>query len=611
VALPQFARLAWIPILAAGGLIVQAQTQQPVFKSAVIHVRVDVIATDKNDKPVTDLTASDFEIRQNGVLQTISDFEHVSIPPIDRKIDLAAPQPPPPDTFTNAPPPPSARAFVFVMWGLSPEHIVPIKRMMTSFVSALQPDDEVAIVYGIRSDISQDFTSDTTKLVRAINNLRGGLGFPPLRDWLFSMHNVMQSLNSAREPRKVMIFVSEGFPLRFPMAPEVPEIFRESIRLNIPIYTMDPRGLMAPPLGLQGHMEDQIPNGLERIRGVQKEKEGLQIIAENTNGRAFVNNWNVPQSAAELIGDNNSYYLLGFYPSPYQADGKAHDFDVKVTRPGVRVRARQSYTSDAPPAADAKPPRLIDNLGAGLPGGELLLRATAAPLAPGAKGVSTLLTMDVNYPSGAGGHDRLDLVWIAIDPDGKPRASGQNSVTVDLLGNPPHVTIHDAIDLPKGLLTIRATLASQVTGTNGTVHVPIEVRDLATKRPEVAALVLTRVPAPPTQLLEIGNGLRLSPTTPTTGRTFATSERLRILARVFSGPGVPVTWDLSLTMPNGETRGVPTTRSVTKTVANSSDYLGDLALKDLPAGKYVLTFSARDASSKNARSVRATTFEVK
>lgn len=91
------------------------QEQPPVFESAANHVLVDVIATDKNDKPVTDLTVADFEIQQRGVLQTIADFEHVSIPVTDRTIDLKAPLPPPPDAFTNAPPPPNARAFVFVM----------------------------------------------------------------------------------------------------------------------------------------------------------------------------------------------------------------------------------------------------------------------------------------------------------------------------------------------------------------------------------------------------------------------------------------------------------------------------------------------------------------
>jgi VWFA-related protein len=611
VVLPQFTRVIGTPILAAAGLIVSAHAQQPVFRTSAIHVRVDVIATDKKDQPVTNLKADDFEITQNGVQQAIADFEYVSIPTIDRKIDLNAPQPPPPDSFTNAPPPPSARAFVFLMWSLRPENIIPIKRMMTSFVSALQPDDEVAIVYGTRSDISQDFTNNATKLVRAINNLRGGMGGPPFRDWLFSMHNVMQSLKSAREPRKVIVFVSEGFPIRFPMPPEILEIFREAVRLNIPIYTMDPRGLMAPPLGLDRHIEDQVADGLERIRGMQKSTEGMQIIAENTNGRAFVNNWNVPQSAAALIGENNSYYLLGFYPNPYAADGKFHDIDVKVKRAGVKIRARMGYTSEAPPAANAKPPQLIDNLGAAMPGGDLILHATAAPLAASPKGASTLLTIDVDYPASASGRDQLDLVWMAIDPDGHPRASGQNSMNVDLSGRSPHVTIHDAIDLPRGQLTVRVAVASRVMRTNGSVHLPIQVRDLSKNRVEVSALLVGLQPAPPAQLVELGGGLGMTPVTPTTARTFAQTDRLRVLARVFSPKGANSSCDLTLTMPGGEVRAIPTDRSDAKRIPGASDFLGEIVLNDLPAGQYVLTFSARSPAAKDKPAVRTMTFEVK
>jgi len=608
VVLPQFARLTWIPILAAGGLIAQSQTQQPVFKSAVIHVRVDVIATDKNDKPVTDLTADDFEIRQSGVLQKISDFERVSIPAIDRKIDLKAPQLPPVDVFTNAPPAPNARSFIFVMWALSTDYIVQVKRAMTSFISALQPEDVVAIVYPGRSDLSQDFTTDQSKLVRAVNNLNATIGAPQGR-WLDYMKGLLKTFSVAREARHVIVFVAEGFPLRFPMSPDTAAMLQDAVHLNIPIYTLDPRGLMAPPLGLEGHLEDQRPNGLERIRDLQEAKTGLQILAEATNGKAFVNAWNVPQAAAGLIGDNNNYYLLGFYPSPYQADGKFHDFEVRVKRPGVRVRSRESYQSEAPPNPD-KPARLVDNIGDGLPGGELLLSATASPLVPSAKGANTLLTIDVTYPSGAAGHDQIDLVWIAIDPDAKPRASGQNSVGVDLAGKSPHVTIHDVIDLPRGLLTVRVALASQVTKTNGTVHVPIDVRDLRKKNVEISALVLNRTPAPPTQLLEIGHALTLSPNTPTTARTFSTGDRLRILARAFSH-GAGVDGEMTLTLPTGEVRAIPTTRSQAQGVAAAWDFTGSQILKDLPAGRYILSFSAKETSSKDTPAVRATTFEVK
>jgi VWFA-related protein len=588
------------------------QEQPPVFKSAANHVLVDVIATDKDDKPVTDLTVADFEIRKGGVLQAIADFEHVSIPVTDRKIDLKAPLPPPPDAFTNAPPPPNARAFVFVMWSLSPANIVPIKRMMTSFISALQPVDEVAIVYARRSDLSQDFTSDEGKLIRAVNNLNAAIpGGGSIRDWLFMMNNVLRSLAAARDSRHVIVFISEGFPNLNPASPEVAEIFREAVQRNIPVYTMDPRGLMAPPLGLEGHLEDQRPDGLERIRSVERDKDGLRVIALNTNGRSFVNNWNVPRAAAGLIGDNNSYYLLGFYPSPYEADGKFHDIDVRVTRPGVKIRAREGYRAEGPPSANAKPPRLVDSLGAGLPGGELQFRATAAPLVPGGKGVTTLLTLEVAYPEEARGADRLDLVWIAIDPDGRPRASGQNAVTVDLVGPSPRVMIYDAIDLPRGLLTVRVALSSRVTKTNGTVHIPVEVRNFTKNRLDVAPLVVSRSPAPSPQHVEIGNALRLAPVTPTTARVFSRDDRLRVVARVFSSKDGAVNAEMSLTLLTGQVRALPVLRSESKAAAGAADYVGDVSLRDLPPGRYVLAFSAGRASSNDAPVQRATTFDVK
>jgi hypothetical protein len=202
-------------------------------------------------------------------------------------------------------------------------------------------------------------------------------------------------------------------------------------------------------------------------------------------------------------------------------------------------------------------------------------------------------------------------VWIAIDPDGHSRASGQNSLSVDLAGRSPHVTIHDVIDLPKGQLIVRVALASRVVKANGIVHVPIQVRDLGKNRVEISALVVSRQPAPPTQLLEIGGGLRLSPVTPTTARVFGKTDRLRVLARVFSAKGSSTAGDMTLTLPTGEVRAVATVSSEAKTAIGAFDYLGDIVLKDLPAGQYVLTFSARNPTSNDKPATRATTFELK
>src|SRR5512145_426298 len=48
--------------------------QQPTFRARVDSVSVDVIVTDRQGRPVTDLTADDFEIREADKLQTIEAF---------------------------------------------------------------------------------------------------------------------------------------------------------------------------------------------------------------------------------------------------------------------------------------------------------------------------------------------------------------------------------------------------------------------------------------------------------------------------------------------------------------------------------------------------------
>ena len=45
---------------------------QPTFSSRVEGVRVDVLATDASRRPLHGLTAADFTIRDNGVIQQVT-----------------------------------------------------------------------------------------------------------------------------------------------------------------------------------------------------------------------------------------------------------------------------------------------------------------------------------------------------------------------------------------------------------------------------------------------------------------------------------------------------------------------------------------------------------
>jgi VWFA-related protein len=77
----------------------------------------------------------------------------------------------------------------------------------------------------------------------------------------------------------------------------------------------------------------------------KKAKENMQELADVTGGRLFVASSVrdldpvYPQVAEEL----RSVYTLAYYPSNQEFDGSWRNVEVRVKRPGARVRTRSGY----------------------------------------------------------------------------------------------------------------------------------------------------------------------------------------------------------------------------------------------------------------------------
>src|SRR5512139_1666898 len=63
---------------AAQGQGQDPQQRPPVFRAGVNAVRVDVIVTDRDGNPVSDLTAADFEVLEDGKPQTVDLFKLIN-----------------------------------------------------------------------------------------------------------------------------------------------------------------------------------------------------------------------------------------------------------------------------------------------------------------------------------------------------------------------------------------------------------------------------------------------------------------------------------------------------------------------------------------------------
>ncbi|HJX27024.1 MAG TPA: VWA domain-containing protein [Thermoanaerobaculia bacterium] len=125
---------------------------------------------------------------------------------------------------------------------------------------------------------------------------------------------------------------------------------------RVTLYTLQASGAEAPASSAAD--SDGTTGRFLRLMTVsqierENRKGSLTSLAKDTGGRAILDVNDVLPDLARMREDFDSYYFLG-YSSPRSGDGRQHRIEVKVNRPGARVRHRQSYRdkSDLEQTAD-------------------------------------------------------------------------------------------------------------------------------------------------------------------------------------------------------------------------------------------------------------------
>jgi VWFA-related protein len=321
------------------------QQPPPVFKAGTNQVRVDVTVLDRKGEPVTNLTKDDFDVREDGLPQTIETLKLVETtgeaPEDDTSLPIRSPQHAAVEAARD-----DVRVFV-IFW--DEYHIgqmapaIRAREALTNFVQfAFGPTDLVALMDPLTPTDAIRFTRDRRALADQVHKLKGrqGIYVPPrsaveeaqmyrsrdiemLRSQVTAtaLESTIAFLGSIKEGRKSILFVSQtiGRVGNGPM--DTFTWLAGAIRVanahNTSIYVFDPRGLDM------------------NIRP----SEVLHSLAEETGGKQFSNN-EPSQSLREVVRNARAFYLLGYASVKNPADGKFHKIAVKVKRPGVEVRAR-------------------------------------------------------------------------------------------------------------------------------------------------------------------------------------------------------------------------------------------------------------------------------
>jgi len=119
---------------------------------------------------------------------------------------------------------------------------------------------------------------------------------------------------------------------------EVYDLTKAANRANATLYTIDPRGLIAGP------DIDQDVNMNDWNAYVRETQDSLRMLAEQTGGIAIVNQNDFDKGLKRIDNETSDYYVLGYYSSNPDPTRRTRKIEVRTTRQGVALKARESYS---------------------------------------------------------------------------------------------------------------------------------------------------------------------------------------------------------------------------------------------------------------------------
>lgn len=648
----------------------QQQQQPPVIKAGINFVSVDVIVTDKKTgNVVMDLKPEEFDVHEDKKPQKIQTFSLVRIDPSTEPTE-------PPKEIRNSydeeteAKKPDVRLFVVLLddYHVRRGNDLAVRGPLIDFLqNDLAPQDMVAIMYPLTPVTDLSFSRNREAQVDAINHFLGRKNdYTPRNEFeeryanypsaqveeirnevtLDALRGAGVKLGSMRDGRKSIIFVSEGFVSNLPaqlsdpvaslpgygnpsqpgqdpttdpraqsqqffnsvdLTERLREVYETLNRNNTSVYAVDPRGLATNEYGIDQGVSLQSDRA-----SLNESLDTLRVIANNSDGRAIVNRNDLATAMKQIIRDSSGYYLLGYTSSSAPTDGKFHTIDVKVSRPGVEVRARKgywAYTNEEAAAAKAPskpsaPSKVMDALN------------TVAEPARGDRAAQFWIGTDLD----AAGQPQVTFSWeplptvpgarvtdqpsdvrlTAMAEDGRPLFDGKVAAGA-VAGAPPSTGSPDtaapalsgasggsvSFKVPSGAVQLRMV----VQGANGQTldsdastltvpdyaKAPVAISTPRVYRARTAHEVLT---------------LRSNPgAPPTAGREFSRSEQLLIRFDAYAANGARP--DVTARLLN---RGGQSMADVPVQATTGKPFLIDFPLAPLAAGEYVIEINAKGPS---------------
>lgn len=284
-----------------------AAQQGATFSSRTKTVAVYATVQDASGRLVPDLPRTAFSIEDNGKPQALTLFES----------DLQ----------------PITVVMLLDRSGSMVEQFTLVEQAAEKFVDAMLPGDRARIgSFSNRIQVDpRDFTSSHDELLKILRSELQEEGPTPLWNAL----NVGITALLHQQGRRVVLVFTDGVdePLIYsPNNNTLKGVTRRAEEENVMVYAIGLAG-SRPAGGRNPH-----------ARAVdQKPDEGLPKIAAATGGGYFelTSAADLGSTFTRVADELHRQYALGF--TPQALDGKMHTLQVRVSDPGMTVRARRSY----------------------------------------------------------------------------------------------------------------------------------------------------------------------------------------------------------------------------------------------------------------------------
>lgn len=467
----------FLSFLSAIASSAQTPANPGVIRVQTREVVVDVTVTDSKNVAVQNLEKQDFTILDEGKPRVIDAFSMVhNEPPITGMPSTSPLHLPVAASSVSANATSHSTAIILDEVNTYFEDAATARQYVIDVMSKVPPDERIALYVIVRKQgliLLQDYTTDRDLLRHTLaKHVPSALLPAPDRPphfyvdqpvppsnvrpldikefvliWRENANAARLSLEAlagqlARIPgRKSLFWVTTGFhpwiiglgkapPGDSPLSalnmekPAWDKTFTALNDADVAVSVVDSRGLYAA--------SDQV-NGTDAV---------MEVVAEKTGGTAYYGRNDLDGAIAEGIAASRTIYSLRFHLADDERDNKFHVLKVKVDRPGLQLHDRQGYY-----AGGTQTP--VDLVAGKIAGQALESRAASADSGTldaalqlpyfysGTNRANVHLSVDV-VPAGiafeknaTGLHGKIEVVGIALRPDGSEAARFADTVNID------------------------------------------------------------------------------------------------------------------------------------------------------------------------------------